>query len=83
VTYRSLLVLAGKGGLPASLPARIALSDGTLLSLDERDVTRQGNLLILHLGDRSVQSVKLDLKASEKADPFSIIEMWAYPSVYP
>ena len=83
VTYRSLIVLAGKGGLPASLPARIVLSDGTLLSLDERDVTRQGNLLILHLGDRSVQSVKLDVKASEKADPFSIIEMWAYPSVGP
>jgi hypothetical protein len=83
VTYRSLLVLAGKGGLPASLPARIVLSDGTLLSLDERDVTRQGSLLILHLGDRSVQSVKLDVEASEKADPSSIIEMWAYPSVGP
>ena len=67
----------------AGLQAQIALNGGTTLSLDERDATRQGNLLILHLGDRSVESVKLDIKASETANLFSIIEMWAYPSAGP
>jgi hypothetical protein len=83
VKYRSLIMLAGKGSFPAGLQAQIALSGGTSLFLDERAATRQGNLLILYLGDRPVESVTLDMKASEKTDRFSIIEMWAYPSVGP
>lgn len=79
--YRSLTLLCpGKKNLPGSLSAKMQVEGRGSVAVAPEDIEQQGNMMTIHLQDHPATAVSLSVGPSDKASPFAVCEMWAYPS---